>query len=163
MTESKQSANVTPVCPPSLSKINPAKKRTENFEPLIPLSQLKKITTSSPKLFKMKLKNTLTTYNNGKVDIEAELTNLSDVNVSVPQNYIAHYFHVQILEEKDSIVNDWLATDRFKAKPLDQIEPKVKLAPNQSHTFPLFSLNSICFVKVIKIQTLFWYLNIFFD
>ena len=49
-SESKQSVNVTP------TKIFPAKKRTEHFEPLIPLSQLEEITLSGPKLIKNETK-----------------------------------------------------------------------------------------------------------
>jgi hypothetical protein len=67
-------------------------------------------------------------------------TSISDVNVSMPQNYVAHYFHVEIIDFNGS----GLRTRLYKAKPLDLIESQLQLAPNQSHKFPLFSLNSIC-------------------
>lgn len=137
--ETKQPKEFQPKVSQVIPKVAKARKRTDKFKPLISLSQLTPIFTSPGKEVPMRLKNSITTYKD-QVDIEAELTNLTDLNVFVPKNsYSAYYFHVKIYDDNG---NKLKATRHHKIKDFSEIEPKVELKPNQTHKLPPFSLNS---------------------
>lgn len=136
-----QNINLTPVtCNASANKLFPAKIRKEKIDPLIPLDQLeKKVLTKA----KMRMNNKISTHIKGKVNIQVELTNLNEFDVSVPRNLVPRYFNFRVFDDKTE--SELKIDKKCKSISLGRIEPQVQLAPNQTHCYETFSLNTICY------------------